>query len=257
MARIQMLGTLILFGRVAVAFQQGTVIVNDGVRTKKLEVVTATAGEWAARVVNAEIGNWNGSGLEIMCEGDELKGPNTPCLQVRNGARPTFRVSNSGHIAINTGVFEPAIITVRTTNKDHALRILDQNGRPVFVIDELGNPYVRGGLIGANSGRDGTDGVDGKNGSNGVDGKDGKVGVTTVTTKARTYAGSTDLECDDGYKVLVASCNAGVGIVINGSGSVLGGTYTSWLTPSAENATGVHCQIAAGGSTQALVRCAK
>ncbi len=83
-----------------------------------------------------------------------------------------------------------------------------------------------------------------------------------ATTIAQVYsnANSVDLTCSSGYVVVCASCTTGFGVVINDQNSPLppGSLWLGWLTPSASNATGLHCIApGAGISRTALLRCAK
>lgn len=83
--------------------------------------------------------------------------------------------------------------------------------------------------------------------------------VAALTTITRNYVGSTDLVCPAGYRAVLATCGAGNGVVVNGpSPSPPIGTWTSYLTPDASAATGVHCTLGGPGQqSQALVRCAR
>jgi hypothetical protein len=100
-------------------------------------------------------------------------------------------------------------------------------------------------------------GATGPAGPAGPAGPQGPSAASTLTTIARNYSGSTDLQCPSGFKVVVASCHAGNGVVINGpTPAPPFGTWVSYLTPNAAAATGVHCEL--GGlrlQSQALLRC--
>ncbi|MBV9226087.1 MAG: hypothetical protein JOY85_18800 [Acidobacteriaceae bacterium] len=105
----------------------------------------------------------------------------------------------------------------------------------------------------------GPKGAAGPQGPVGPQGPAGTPGATSFTTVAQNYSGSVNLSCPTGYVAVVASCNAGTGVVINGaSPSPPVGSWTFYLTPNASTATGVHCDL--GGpslQSQALLRCAK
>jgi hypothetical protein len=75
---------------------------------------------------------------------------------------------------------------------------------------------------------------------------------------AKNYAGLTNLSCPAGYTAIVASCDAGASVVINGQGPAPpAGAWLSWLTPTASAATGVHCNLGnAALQSQAILRCA-
>jgi hypothetical protein len=119
------------------------------------------------------------------------------------------------------------------------------------------------GVAGA-QGPQGVPGIAGPRGPQGVPGPTGPQGpagpsgTTAFTTVARNYGGSLDLQCPAGYKAVVASCNAGVSVVINGrTPAPLTGSWAWYLIPDAANATGVHCLQLASLQSQALLRCAK
>ena len=79
------------------------------------------------------------------------------------------------------------------------------------------------------------------------------------TTVVTNYTYTTNLGCPSGYGVLVASCNAGINVVLNEQFTIAppGGSWVNWLTPGVSNATGVHCSIGFGNSSQAQLRCQK
>ncbi len=78
-----------------------------------------------------------------------------------------------------------------------------------------------------------------------------------MTTIAQNYTGAVDLSCPAGYFAVVASCNAGGGVVVNGqTPAPPGGVWQYWLTPNVTAATGVHCNNLTLTS-MALLRCAK
>lgn len=83
--------------------------------------------------------------------------------------------------------------------------------------------------------------------------------VSPLTTIRRNYTGSVDLHCPAGYSAIVASCNAGVGVILNGlAPAPPGGAWRSYLTPSVTAATGVHCDLGSPSlQSQALLRCLK
>jgi hypothetical protein len=105
----------------------------------------------------------------------------------------------------------------------------------------------------------GPQGPTGPQGPAGPTGPQGPAGITAITTVTQNYTGSVNLSCPTGYKVLVASCNSGAGVVINGQTPPPPGngiSWADWLTPNVTAATGVHCN-ANGLTAQALIRCAK
>ena len=83
--------------------------------------------------------------------------------------------------------------------------------------------------------------------------------MTDFLTVAQNYTGSTDVSCPAGYKVVVATCNAGDGVDMNGQNPAPPvGSWVSYLLPNASNATGVHCSLGALGlRSQAMLRCSK
>lgn len=108
----------------------------------------------------------------------------------------------------------------------------------------------------------GPQGVPGPQGPQGLVGPAGPPGapaLTTLTTVAQNYRGSVDLFCPGGYVVVMASCNTGNGVVLNGRlPSPPSGSYVSFLIPDVNAATGVHCDLGGAGlQSQALVRCSK
>jgi len=105
----------------------------------------------------------------------------------------------------------------------------------------------------------GPQGPAGPQGSAGPQGPQGPAGTTAFLTVAQNYSGSINLSCPSGYKAIVATCNAGVNMVINAqSPAPPVGSWASYLVPDASNASGVHCAL--GGAalrSQALLRCSK
>jgi hypothetical protein len=80
-------------------------------------------------------------------------------------------------------------------------------------------------------------------------------GTTSYVTVAVNYSVSTEVSCPSGYKAVAASCNTGVNVVLQDQfPSPPSGVWSNYLIPSANAATGVHCNIGAG-TAQALVRC--
>ena len=109
------------------------------------------------------------------------------------------------------------------------------------------------------SGPIGPRGPQGVAGPQGPQGPAGPAGTMALVTVAQNYYGSTNLSCPNGYKVVVATCNAGVNLVINGqSPAPPVGSWASYLVPDTSNATGVHCALGGVGlRSQALLRCSK
>jgi Collagen triple helix repeat (20 copies) len=109
------------------------------------------------------------------------------------------------------------------------------------------------------AGAKGAVGPTGPQGPVGPQGPAGPAGTTGYVTVAQNYTGSIDLTCPAGYKAVVASCRAGLDTVINDRApSPPGGSWASYLVPSAAAATGVHCSLAGlQPQSQALLRCSK
>lgn len=106
------------------------------------------------------------------------------------------------------------------------------------------------------AGPPGPAGPQGPQGATGTQGPPGPVGITTATTIIQNFTGTIDLSCPSGYVALVASCANNV--VVNGQfPSPPGGTWANYLTPNVTSTTGVHCDLGAGISGQANLRCAK
>lgn len=97
-------------------------------------------------------------------------------------------------------------------------------------------------------------------------------GMNSLTNVAANYTGTINLTCPSGDIVVVASCSTGgyfvggtlittgAAIVLNDQTTTLPAGATSWanyLTPSASNATGVHCNSGSGVSSLAQLRCAR
>jgi hypothetical protein len=101
---------------------------------------------------------------------------------------------------------------------------------------------------------------------NGITFPDGTTQTTGAAggyvTIARVFAGPnpTEVSCPAGYIAVCASCNTGVGVVINDQISPLpsGLSWNEWLIPSANAATGVHCANLLGGQQATLIlRCSR
>jgi hypothetical protein len=105
----------------------------------------------------------------------------------------------------------------------------------------------------------GPTGAAGPAGPRGPQGPQGPAGVTSMTTITQNYSGSVDLSCPSGYFAVVASCNTGTSVILNGKTPVPPvGSWVSYLTPSVAAATGVHCNLGSAAlRSQALLRCAK
>lgn len=95
----------------------------------------------------------------------------------------------------------------------------------------------------------------------------GKLGTTGATVSGlvmtsvfQNYTDTVDISCPNGYTAVLASCQAGVNVVLNDINTILPPGANSWadyLTPSINNATGVHCDVGAGNQSQAQLRCAQ
>jgi hypothetical protein len=95
----------------------------------------------------------------------------------------------------------------------------------------------------------------------------GKLGTTggtvsglVMTSVIQNYTSSVDISCPSGYNAVLASCQVGVNVVLNDVNSPLPPGASSWadyLTPSVNNATGVHCDVGAANQSQAQLRCAQ
>jgi hypothetical protein len=108
-------------------------------------------------------------------------------------------------------------------------------------------------------GPQGPQGLMGPTGPQGPQGPQGAPGMTTLTSVFQNFSVSTDLSCPANYVVVLASCNAGVNVVLNDSNSPLPpgkGNWLNYLTPTISGATGVHCNFNAPVSSQAQLRCA-
>jgi hypothetical protein len=110
-------------------------------------------------------------------------------------------------------------------------------------------------------GPQGPTGPQGPQGPTGPQGPQGPSGVTAYFTVTQNYITSVDLICPSGYMAVAATCDAGASVVLHGQlPSPPTGTWVSYLTPSTPNdsaATGLHCSIGTGVSSQANLRCSK
>jgi hypothetical protein len=85
-------------------------------------------------------------------------------------------------------------------------------------------------------------------------------GGLVLTSVIQNYTASTDISCPSGYTAVLASCQAGVNVVLNDINSPLPPGASGWadyLTPTVSNATGVHCDVGVGNQSQAQLRCAQ
>jgi hypothetical protein len=103
----------------------------------------------------------------------------------------------------------------------------------------------------------GDPGVAGPPGTQGIAGPVGPSGAAVITSLQQNYSGSINLSCPSGFRAIDASCNAGTGIVINGqSPAPPVGAFVNYLIPSANAATGVHCNLGSNSlQSQAILRC--
>jgi hypothetical protein len=108
-------------------------------------------------------------------------------------------------------------------------------------------------------GATGPTGPVGPSGSQGLPGAPGPSGVTALTTIQTNYAGSISVVCPAGSFVVVASCNSGVNLVVNGqTPAPITGSWASYLTPNVGAATGVRCNLGSPSlQSTALLRCIK
>jgi hypothetical protein len=108
-------------------------------------------------------------------------------------------------------------------------------------------------------GETGPPGIAGQPGPKGDKGDPGPSGMTSFITVTRNYVGSTDVSCPSGYKAVAATCNMGVGVVLNGQSPAppAGGSWAFYLIPNANDATGVHCGLVGNVSSQAILRCSR
>lgn len=124
--------------------------------------------------------------------------------------------------------------------------------------DGPAGPHGAPGQTGA-IGPAGPQGPIGATGATGPQGPAGPAGMTSLVTVTRNYAGTTTLSCPSGYNAIVATCNSGQNVVINGqSPAPPSGSWASYLIPDASTATGVRCSL--GGlslQSQAQVRCGR
>lgn len=101
-------------------------------------------------------------------------------------------------------------------------------------------------------------GPQGPQGPAGPVGPAGPAGQSSFVTVSRVYQGSLDLSCPSGFKALVATCDTGANVVINGqSPPPMTGSWAYYLIPNADAATGVHCQQLGSLTSTAVLRCAK
>lgn len=149
---------------------------------------------------------------------------------------------------------------IRGSNADGT----DGFGNAVFRVANDGSVFVRGQLIGAQGtkgdpGPQGPTGAAGPAGPQGVQGPAGPTQSLAVTSIVQAYSNSIDVSCPGGYIVITASCKSGTDVVINAQNSpvVAGLSWQSWLTPSADNSTGVHCSVGANINSTVLLRCTK
>lgn len=98
----------------------------------------------------------------------------------------------------------------------------------------------------------------GPQGPQGAQGPPGQQQITSYITITANYHGSTDLSCTTGYKAVAATCT-GLDSVLHGQTPAPPvGTWASYLTPSANAATGVHCNLGSAAlQAQAQLRCSK
>jgi hypothetical protein len=102
-------------------------------------------------------------------------------------------------------------------------------------------------------------GLTGPAGPAGATGPPGPSGASTWTTIVSNYTGTVDLICPAGYNAIAASCSPGQMTINGASPAPPSGTWDSYLTPNPNvtTATGVHCNVGVGISSQANLRCGK
>lgn len=107
-------------------------------------------------------------------------------------------------------------------------------------------------------GPQGPPGPQGPQGPQGPAGPQGPSGITSYVTVAQNYTTSADLACPSGYMAVAATCDAGASVILHAqTPAPPAGSWASYLTPNASSATGLHCNIGTGVSSQANLRCSK
>jgi hypothetical protein len=80
------------------------------------------------------------------------------------------------------------------------------------------------------------------------------VPALAMTTISQRYSGKATISCPSGYLAVVASCNAGVNVVMQDTSTpTTSGRWVWYLIPNKDAATGVQCE----GNSVAMLRCAK
>jgi hypothetical protein len=150
-------------------------------------------------------------------------------------------------------------------DNDGSLRLSPSSSGYPFYVNAMktyfaGDVYAGGIKLGPpGSVVQGPPGPQGPQGIQGPPGPFGPASSLQVTSAFKNYTTSTDLQCPIGYVVLLASCDAGGGVVNNDQTTLPppSGSFNHYLTPGINNATGVHCSLASGQSSQAQLRCGK
>jgi hypothetical protein len=243
--------------------------------TKGLEVNGDQPGAYVVKIAGRDATNYSSFGLIIQAEGDYLHSPSDPVLNASAGDGPKLWVQKDGSVGMGYYAQQIDMGTILTLKQrqdggpaQHLIHGRDVAGNSVFIVDEQGIVYAHGlhfpdGTVQSTASAQGPPGPPGPKGDAGAKGDPGQQGppgpsgITTATTVALNYTGSTDLSCPAGYIAVVASCSAG-SVVINAQNPAPpGGIWNSYLTPNVSAATGVHCNIGSGLSSQANVRCAR
>lgn len=169
-----------------------------------------------------------------------------------------LNVTTAGEVKSNAAIIAAGGaggIQVLSTNTTEL--IVDVNGYYSLAPAGPQGPQGQTGPQGS-IGPQGPVGPQGAQGPVGPTGPQGPAGVSSYITVIRTYQGSLDLSCPAGYKAVVASCDAGANVTINGqSPPPLVGSWAYYLIPNADAATGVHCQQLGSLQSQALLRCSR
>ena len=78
------------------------------------------------------------------------------------------------------------------------------------------------------------------------------------TTLIQPYSGTVELSCPSGYVAVLASCNLGFNVVLHGQfPDPPSGFWVWYLIPDVDSATGVHCELSPGSSSQIHLRCCR
>lgn len=173
-------------------------------------------------------------------------------LKTRNiGDNTVLRISDSGGFLV---------WRLRYDDTTGSLRMTPSGGYPLHIDGDVYSNGVKLGPAGSvMQGQPGKDGTNGTNGTNGVNGTNGTNGVAGLTTIFQNISGSpVNVTCPQAYPNAVdAVC--GTRTILNDITMTQypnGQSPISYLTPSVNGATGVHCDLG-GTSGQVFLRCAK